>query len=102
MLAPDQVVAANPVIVGTEFPGDRSSRWVTVAALPNGDYITMDLDPDRIGYCYDSSHEVHGVVGSCAVIATSFTGLLWSLLTAGGGYWYWLEDDFAGLGDAYD
>jgi hypothetical protein len=102
VLPPDQVVPANPVIVGEEFPEDRSARWVTVAALPNGDYITMDLDPERLGHCYDSSHEVHGVVGSCAVIATSFSGLLRSLLEAGGGYWYWLEDDFVDLGDAYD
>ena len=102
IVPPENVLSANQVILGEEFEDDRSSKWVIVAELPNSDHITMDLDPDRIGRCYDSSHERHGVVGSCPVVATSFAHLLESLLAAGGGYWYWLEDDFKYLGDAYD
>jgi hypothetical protein len=52
--------------------------------------------------CYDSFHEVHGMPGSCAVVALSFTDLLERLLAARGGHWYWLEPGFASLGDAYD
>jgi antitoxin YokJ len=102
ILPPDMVVPANIAILGEEFPDDRSSQWVTVAALPNGDFISLDLDRDRLGRCYDSSHEVHGVVGSCAIVANSFSQLLESFLNANGGYWFWLEEDFSYLGDAYD
>nr|WP_146231097.1 SMI1/KNR4 family protein [Micromonospora sp. 4G51] len=102
ILSPDRVVPANIAILGEEFPDDRSSKWVTLAALPNGDFISIDLDPDRLGHCYDSSHEVHGIVGSCAIVAMSFSRFFESVLNAEGGYWFWLEDGFSYLGDAYD
>jgi len=102
ILSPSRVSSANIAILGEDFPDDRSSEWVTVAALPNGDFISIDLDPDRLGRCYDSSHEVHGIVGSCAIVAVSFSQFFESILNGGGGYWFWLEDDFAYLGDAYD
>jgi hypothetical protein len=102
ILPPDLVVSANLTILGEEFPDDRSSEWVTIAALPNGDFISLDLDRDRLGHCYDSSHEVHGLIGSCAIVAGSFSQLLESLLDADGGHWFWLEKGFSSLGDAYD
>lgn len=56
----------------------------------------------RLGRCYDSNWEIHGVAGSCPIIANSFTELLERLVMNNGKHWYWLQDDFTSLGDAYD
>jgi antitoxin YokJ len=96
-----ELVLANPVIIG-ERVDDISDSWYIVGRGGAGEFMSIDLHPDRVGTCYDSFREVHGVPGSCAVIALSFTDLLERLLAAHGGHWYWLEPDFAPLGDAYD
>jgi len=100
--SPKDLILANPVIVGERGEYDITSSWYIVAYLPDGNYITIDLSNDRLGRCYDSSLGRHGNPGYCPVIATSFTDLLANLYREGGKYWYWLEDDFAPLGDAYD
>lgn len=64
--------------------------------------ISVDCSPQRLGLCYDSFWDRHGVVGDCAVLARSFTELLQRLFEARGGYWYWLRDDAPNYGDAYD
>lgn len=102
VLPAGQVLPANMVILGEEIDDDPSAEWVTVVRLRNGDYLTMDLRASKAGYIYDSGHEVHGLVGEMPVAATSFTDLLFRLLGARGGYWFWLAEDFESLGDAYD
>jgi hypothetical protein len=102
LLPPHQVVPANPVIVGAQYEDDISASWYLIARSDQDEYVTIDLHPDRLGRCYDSFPEVHGVAGSCSVVAMSFTDLFAHLLGAAGGRWYWLEDAFGSLGDAYD
>jgi hypothetical protein len=99
---PCEFVPSNPEIVGEQVPDDITSSWYIVARGGSGEYISIDLHPDRHGLCYDSFHEVHGVVGSSVVLATSFTDLVRRLLAADGGHWYWLERGRVPLGDAYD
>jgi hypothetical protein len=99
---PDEFVPANPVIVGEQVPDDITSSWYLVACGGSGEHLSIDLHPDRLGLCYDSFFEVHGVAGSSAVVATSFTDLVRRLLAGGGGHWYWLEPGWVSLGDAYD
>lgn len=99
--SPEQFVRANPVIVGDLCKEDISFHWFIVAR--GGDQlITIDLYPERLGRCYDSFWDRHGVVGECAIVARSFEELLRSLLENNGDYWYWLRSDFEPLGDAYD
>lgn len=93
---------ANPVIVGELCPEDISSQWYIVVSDLEGDYLTIDLSEERNGRCYDSFWDRHGVVGSCPIIAKSFTELLSRLYEMRGEYLYWAEDDFEPLGDAYD
>lgn len=100
--APTELVLANPVIVGQRVTDDISDSWYIVGRGGGSEFLSIDLHPDRRGVCYDSFFEVHGVPGSCAIVARSFTDLLERLLDAQGGHWYWLEPDFEGLGDAYD
>lgn len=54
--------------------------------------VTIDCSADRLGRCYDSFWDSHGVAGSCSIVALSFTDLLQRLLDNNGDYWYWLGD----------
>jgi len=110
IVSPGQCVPANPVILGevvaqlarSSDAEDISWSWYIIADYGNGDYITIYLDPRRLGRCYDSSHETHGLRGETPIIALSFTDLLASLFQTRGQYWYWLQPDFVPFGDAYD
>ncbi|PGM59614.1 hypothetical protein [Bacillus sp. AFS053548] len=102
IVSPEEFVLANPDIIGEKAEYDISSSWYIIGCDRNNDYLTIDLSIQRLGKCYDSNVEVHGVVGSCPIIANSFMELLERLLTNKGEHWYWLQDEFASLGDAYD
>lgn len=102
IVPPQEFVLSNPVLVGERCEEDISSNWYLVANDGHGEYLTIDLDPSRLGRCYDSFHDRHGVVGESSIIALSFTDLLERLIKNKGQYWYWLQDDFASLGDAYE
>ncbi|UUZ93003.1 SMI1/KNR4 family protein [Paenibacillus sp. P25] len=102
LVSPNQFVLANPVIVGERYEEDISSDWYILASDGNGDYLTVDLQEKRLGKCYDSFWDSHGVVGQCPVIARSFTELLANLMKGNGKRRYWSQDDFVSLGDAYD
>ena len=103
VLPPDQVRRANPVLVpGYEETGDISDAWYLIVGDGQGEYLTVDCHPTRLGRCYVSFHETHGLVGDTPIIAASFTELLGRLLDNRGEYPYWLRDDFERMGDAYD
>ena len=102
IVPPEKVVPANPVIVGELCEEDISSRWYIIAKDSESNYITIDLSPERLGKCYDSFPEYHGIVGECAVTANSFTELVYNLYSYKGNGIYWLDNNFKYLGDAYD
>lgn len=102
VLSPAEFIPANLAVLGEGDLDDRTDCWYVIATTPQREYISIDLDPARHGRCYDSFPEVHGIVGESKVLANSFTDMLRSLLAGHGGHWYWLEPDFADLGDAYD
>ncbi|RAV13660.1 SMI1/KNR4 family protein [Paenibacillus contaminans] len=97
-----EFVFSNPVIVGGYIDEDISSHWFIVGHDGNGDYISIDLHNERLGICYDSFWDRHGVVGECPIIAKSFTELLNQLVQNNGERWYWLKEEIESLGDAYD
>ena len=68
----------------------------------NSQFISIDLTPERYGQCYDSFIGTHSLIGDTSIIAKNFTELLQNLYLGKGQYWYWLQDDFQYLGDAYD
>jgi antitoxin YokJ len=102
IVPPERVVPASPVIVGQRYEDDITASWHIIADDGNGDYLTIDLASERLGRCYDSFHETHGLVGDCPIIARSFSELLERLCENAGAYWYWLRPDFVPIGDAYD
>lgn len=102
IVPPDEFVLANSVIIGELCEEDVTSEWYIIANDGNGDYLTIDLGYKRLGKCYDSFWDRHGVVGECAVIALSFKDLIERLIKNNGQHWYWLTDNFTSMGDAYD
>mgnify|MGYP003940833723 CR=1 FL=1 len=101
IVPPSEFKLANPIIVGELCEDDISSNWYIIGKY-GSDYITIDLDKNRLGKCYDSFWDRHGIPGECMIIATSFTDLIERLISSDGKLWYWLRDDFISLGDAYD
>lgn len=106
ILPPHHFRIANEVLcpnawTETEWQEDISSGWYLVASDPDGQYLTIDLNLQRLGRCYDSFVGRHAIKGFCPIIARSFSELLESLWLNKGDYPYWLKEDFS-LGDAYD
>jgi antitoxin YokJ len=101
IVSASEFIRANPVIVGDDCADDISYDWFIIARA-HEQYVTIDTNPQRLGRCYDSFWDRHGVPGECPVIAMSFLELFESLLRSRGAYWYWLQNDFQGKGDAYD
>ncbi len=102
LMSPNDFVLANPVIIDESGEGDISADWYIVAQGDSEEYVTIDLNKKRLGRCYDSFWDRHGVAGDCPIIAGSFTELLKRLLDQKGQRHYWLRDDFEPYGDAYD
>lgn len=102
VVAPSDVVRANPVIRGADDENDLSHSWYVVARTGGGQCITIDCHPERLGRCYDGFWDSHAIRGSSPVIALSFEELLTRLLESRGERWYWLEPGWVGYGDAYD
>lgn len=99
ILSQNEIRQANQVIVGESCEDDISSSWYLIGKTDNNDYLSIDFSLDRNGRCYDSNYEIHGVVGSCPIIALSFTELLTELYKSDGNDIYWKNKDY---GDAYE
>ncbi|WP_347253135.1 SMI1/KNR4 family protein [Leminorella grimontii] len=99
ILPQDEILQSNMTIVGEPCEDDISSSWYLIGKTDNNDYLSIDLSLERNGRCYDSNYEIHGVAGSCPIIALSFTELLTELYNSGGNDLYWKNKSY---GDAYD
>ncbi|WP_249418664.1 hypothetical protein [Escherichia fergusonii] len=95
----EKILQANQEIVGETCDGDISASWYLIGKVNNNEYLSIDLSHERNGRCYDSNYEIHGVVGSCPIIAMSFTELLSKLYFSNGDDIYWAYKDY---GDAYE
>lgn len=100
VVPPAEFAKANPVIRGCVGDGDISCDWFIIG-MNAKQYITIDLGMGRAGRCYDSFWDRHALPGDSPIIAMSFSELLVRLIAGGGGYWYWLREDFISYGDAY-
>lgn len=85
-----------------EEPDLPTPSWFLVADDNSGNYVSIDLSPDRLGWCYDTQIGCYGDPGGCMVVARSFTEYLRRTLDGGGGRYYWLQEGFVPYGDAYD
>lgn len=101
IVGPGELIRANPEIVGEECPEDITDSWYIVARGGSEEMLSIDCSPERLGRCYDSFWDTHGMAGNCPVIALSFTELLQRLFENRGAYWYWLGESAPSYGDAY-
>jgi len=102
IVQPKDFVSSNERILGEQYD-DISASWYVIAQSGLEQFISIDLDPDRYGRCYDSFYDTHAVAGSCPIIAVSLIDLIQRLFRSSGAYWYWLDDQkFESIGDAYD
>ena len=101
VLSPLEVQPANIKIIGKQFDDDISSSWYLIADALDGNYISIDFEPSRLGRCYESFEYSHAIAGNCPILAVSFTQLLMSLFCYEGDYFFWKEKSFNTLGDAY-
>jgi len=106
IVSPNKFTQANPIIFSRMEPkeldktrSDISWSWYLIGIGPNSQYITIDLDPARLGNCYDSFWDRHP--RDSYIISFSFVELLTGLLTTKGEYYFWDTEDFVPLGDPY-
>jgi hypothetical protein len=110
IVSPREVRVANPVIITNwseeelraESRDDISWSWYIIAQSltnPNSEIITIDLDRERLGLCYDSFWDRHPQESE--IIAESFTDFL-SRSYADRGRWpYWLQPNSKSFGRPY-
>ena len=103
ILHPSDVKLSNVVLLGKRYDEDISSSWYLIADAKDGNFISIDFDPARLGRCYESFEYSHAVANNCPVIALSFTELLNSIYKYTGDYFFWKDNpEFIRHGDAYD
>lgn len=101
LLPPEEFVQISHAILGETTTSGIERTWYALAHVRDGNYLAIDLSPERHGLCYDCFHETYGMAGYCKVIALSFTELLNRVASASGRA-FWLDEQFPGYGDAYD
>jgi len=106
-ILPSEKVLESFKVIGGNAETDRTkeymSSWYVIADCLDGNYITIDFAPDRLGRCYESFEYTHGSIGDCKIVAHSFTEFLQHLLEYSGGFFYWEDNpDFTSYGDAFD
>jgi hypothetical protein len=97
---PREFTRSNPEIAKGEQPDDITDAWYIVARGGSGEALSIDCSPGRLGQCYDSFWDSHGLAGNCPVVARTFSELLHRLLDNRGEYWYWLRADAPAYGEA--
>lgn len=112
IVSPEEFVLANPVIIDKEiieaeikkgtYDKEISNDWYIIGDLNDSNYIVIDLNQCREGRCYSAFWDRYPSRGSTPIIAYTFTELLEKLLKNKGKYFYFEQEDFVNIGDAYD
>lgn len=102
ILGLNELGRANQVMLEAELPEHPTHAWFLIADLAQSDYLTIDLAPGRNGLCYQAFHDCYGMEGQSPIVAGSFTDLLLRAVQNRGDYFWWLQDSFEPLGDAWD
>lgn len=98
----NQILFPAEDIIWEELADDISNTWFMIASSKKlNQYISIDLNEDRLGFCYDSFIETHATPDESPIIAKSFTELL-EKLSSNSETWFWLEQSFESYGDAYE
>jgi hypothetical protein len=101
ILRPDEFQRIDQTIYGERFASGPFPWWYAVANVRDSNYISIDLNPDHLGNCYDSFHETFAMPGYVNIVAKSLTDFLTRLLNHREDSSYWLQDDFESPGEAF-
>jgi hypothetical protein len=99
ILPPEEFAQIGMAIYGQPTSEPLQRSWFALAHVQDGNYIAIDCDPARLGYCYDAFHETIHLLAHCRIICRSFTELMSRAADAGDDAW-WLGDRFETYGYA--
>ena len=85
-----------------ELRDGPSFSWYVIGNGDSGAYISIDLNPSRLGFCCYSFWDSHAMKGYSPVIAASFSDLLSQMWARRGKSFYRDDPKFKSLGDFYD
>ena len=88
IVGPDKFVPSNIDILGERHPEDISIDWYIIAKAGPEQAISIDLNRERLGRCYDSFREIHAVSRSSGIVATSFVDLVVGIYRNSDQYWF--------------
>lgn len=104
----EQFKQANPEIIlgltNEEMQStinEASWNWYIIGKGDTGEYIVIDLHPQRLGYCYYGFWDSYAMKGHTPIIASTFSELLLRLLQNQGQSRYWEAEGFLQV-DAYN
>lgn len=98
----NQILYPADDVIWEELADDISNDWFMIASSQElSQYISIDLNKKRFGFCYDSFIETHATPDESPIIAKSFTELL-EKLVSNEKEWFWLDASFQSFGDAYE
>ena len=98
----NQILYPADDVIWEELADDISNDWFMIASSQElSQYISIDLNKKRFGFCYDSFIETHATHDESPIIAKSFTELL-EKLVSNEKEWFWLDSSFQSYGDAYE
>ena len=98
----NQILYPADDVIWEELEDDISNDWFMIASSQElSQYISIDLNKKRFGFCYDSFIETHATPDESPIIAKSFTELL-EKLVSNEKEWFWLDSSFQSYGDAYE
>ena len=81
-------------VIWEELADDISNDWFMIASSQElSQYISIDLNKKRFGFCYDSFIETHATPDESPIIAKSYTELL-EKLVSNEKEWFWLDSSF--------
>ncbi|WP_420553763.1 SMI1/KNR4 family protein [Tenacibaculum aiptasiae] len=92
-------------VIWEELENDITNEWFLIAKNEElAQYISIDLTDKNFGKCYDSFIDTHGEEGMSEIIANNFTELLYNFYQnqGKGENWYWINNNFKKIGDAFD
>lgn len=97
LVKPEDCVVANTIFFRNVDPEEVAKThnhiswsWYIIAKGDDTDQVfTIDLDQERLGWCYDSNFFLHP--GNSPIIATSFTELLTKFVSSRGKSEFWSE-----------
>ncbi|MDU5003486.1 MAG: SMI1/KNR4 family protein [Veillonella sp.] len=78
----NQILYPADDVIWEELADDISNDWFMIASSQElSQYISIDLNKKRFGFCYDSFIETHATPDESPIIAKSFTELLEKLVS---------------------